>query len=57
MPTMPTTANAIQMRVKTMDLDTWLSLFEWLSIGAGIVAVAALIGTAVVGKKVNALQA
>jgi hypothetical protein len=48
---------AIQMRAKTMSRDTWLSFFEWLSIGAGLLAVAALIGTGVMGKKVNARQA
>ena len=45
------------MRAKTMSPDTWLSLFEALSIGAGVLAAAALIGTAIMGKKVNARQA
>jgi hypothetical protein len=58
MPTTPAMITKMtQMRAKTMNPDTWLSFFEVLSIGAGVLAVAALIGTVVMGKKANARQA
>lgn len=40
-----------------MNPDHWLSVFQSISIGAGLLAAAALIGTVVVGKKIGVRQA